>query len=167
MILYHGSNVIVEKPALLRRQVRSLDFGPGFYTTTNREQAVDFARKVMIRTKTDTRFVSVYEFMDEPSAGDIDILRFHEPGESWFDFVLQNRRKLYSGKQYDIVVGPVANDDVFTTLQLFESGILSRTQAIDALKVKKLYDQYTFTSERSISLLKFSHYFSAQGGEMA
>ncbi|MDR3164799.1 MAG: DUF3990 domain-containing protein [Synergistaceae bacterium] len=82
--------------------------------------------------------------------------------EIWFDFVLQNRRKLYSSKQYDLVVGPVANDDVFTTLQLFENDILSRAQAIDALKVKKLYDQYTFASKRSISLLKFSHYFNAE-----
>ena len=162
MILYHGSNVIVEKPVLLLRQVRSLDFGPGFYTTTNREQAVDFARKVMIRTKTNTRFVSVYEFVDEHAPKNLNILRFNAPDEIWFDFVLQNRRKLYSGKQYDLVVGPVANDDVFTTLQLFENGILSRAQAIDALKVKKLYDQYTFASERSISLLKFSHYFNAE-----
>ncbi|MDR1582490.1 MAG: DUF3990 domain-containing protein, partial [Prevotellaceae bacterium] len=52
-----------------------------------------------------------------------------------------------------LITGPVANDDVFTTLQLFENGVLSRAQAIDALKVKKLYDQYTFVSERSISLL--------------
>jgi hypothetical protein len=165
MILYHGSNVIVEKPVILPKQVRSLDFGPGFYTTTNREQAADFARKVMIRTKTNTRFVSVYEFMDEPVAKELDILRFSAPDEIWFDFVLQNRRKLYSAKQYDLIIGPVANDDVFTTLQLFENGILSRGQAIDALKIKNLYDQYTFASERSVSLLEFSYYFNAEEGK--
>ena len=45
MILYHGSNVAVEKPVLIK-QNRFLDFGFGFYTTTNKEQAIDFAKKV-------------------------------------------------------------------------------------------------------------------------
>jgi hypothetical protein len=163
MILYHGSSVIVGRPFLLPHQIRSLDFGPGFYTTTNREQAIDFARKVMIRTKAKNRFVSVYEFMDGgPAAKELDVLRFNAPDETWFDFVLQNRRKLYSGEQYDLIIGPVADDDVFTTLQLFENGILSREQAIDALKIKKLYDQFTFASERSLSLLKYTYYFNAE-----
>lgn len=51
MILYHGSNVIVEQPKLIR-QNRYLDFGFGFYTTTNRDQAVNFAQKVTDRRKT-------------------------------------------------------------------------------------------------------------------
>ncbi|MDR1649964.1 MAG: DUF3990 domain-containing protein [Synergistaceae bacterium] len=161
MILYHGSNVIVRKPVLLHKQLRSLDFGPGFYTTTNREQAIDFARKVMIRTETKTRFVSVYEFTDAPDPRELKVLRFEKPDEKWFDFVLLNRRKAYFGKKYDIVIGPVANDDIFTTLQLFENGILSRTQAVDALKVKKLYNQYSFATERSIAMLKFDHDFNA------
>ena len=50
MILYHGSNVIVDQPKLIR-QNRYLDFGFGFYTTTNREQAVNFAQKVTDRRK--------------------------------------------------------------------------------------------------------------------
>jgi hypothetical protein len=162
MILYHGSNVIVKKPVLFLNQVRSLDFGPGFYTTTNREQAIDFARKVMIRTKTKTRFVSVYEFADTPASKELKVLCFEKPDEDWFDFVLLNRRKSYLGRKYDLIIGPVANDDVFTTLQLFENGILSRTQAMDALKVKKLYNQYTFATECSISILKFDHYFNAE-----
>ena len=50
MILYHGSNVIVSKPKLIR-QNRFLDFGFGFYTTTNREQAIAFADKVYKRRR--------------------------------------------------------------------------------------------------------------------
>ena len=50
MILYHGSNVIVDQPKLIRKN-RYLDFGFGFYTTTNREQAVNFAQKVTDRRK--------------------------------------------------------------------------------------------------------------------
>ena len=50
MILYHGSNVIVDKPMLIR-QNRTLDFGSGFYTTTNRNRAVSFAAKVTEQRK--------------------------------------------------------------------------------------------------------------------
>ena len=46
MILYHGSNMVVEKPRLVE-QNRFLDFGHGFYTTTNKAQAENFAKKVV------------------------------------------------------------------------------------------------------------------------
>ena len=48
MILYHGSNVIVREPKLVA-QNRFLDFGCGFYTTTNKTQAIGFAEKVASR----------------------------------------------------------------------------------------------------------------------
>ena len=59
MILYHGSNVIVEQPKLIR-QNRYLDFGFGFYTTTNRDQAVNFAQKVTDRRKTGAATLNIY-----------------------------------------------------------------------------------------------------------
>jgi len=61
MILYHGSNVIVEKPILVK-QTRFLDFGAGFYTTEYKEQAISFADKVFRRRKEGSPIVSVYEF---------------------------------------------------------------------------------------------------------
>jgi hypothetical protein len=163
MRLYHGSNVIVDRPILVR-QVRTLDFGSGFYTTTNRRQAIDFARKVMIRTKTDTQFVSVYEFDADFARQRLDILKFESPDEQWLDFVFQNRKGVYDGRQYDIIAGPVANDNVFTTLQLFEAGILTREQTLAELKIKQLYDQYTFASERSIVLIRYDGSFDAGEG---
>ncbi len=63
MILYHGSNVIVNKPRLIR-QSRTLDFGGGFYTTTNREQAVSFAGKVTDRRESGIPCVSIYEIAE-------------------------------------------------------------------------------------------------------
>ena len=44
MILYHGSNITVENPNLNLSR-KNLDFGSGFYTTENKEQAVDFSKK--------------------------------------------------------------------------------------------------------------------------
>ena len=66
MILYHGSNVTVEKPVLVK-QNRFLDFGFGFYTTTNKEQAKDFAVKVTDKRKNGTATLNIYE-VDETKA---------------------------------------------------------------------------------------------------
>ncbi len=66
MIVYHGSNVIVDKPKLIV-QNRFLDFGFGFYTTTNKTQAISFADKVFKRRNSGGREVSIYE-IDEYTA---------------------------------------------------------------------------------------------------
>lgn len=60
MIVYHGSDVVVEKPILLTPK-HTLDFGAGFYTTTNKKQAISFAHKVMLRNDSQTKAVSTYE----------------------------------------------------------------------------------------------------------
>lgn len=150
--LYHGSNVIVERPRLIE-QNRHLDFGYGFYTTTNLEQARSFAGKVMFRRKVGAPIVSVYEF--DMNAKGLDILRFDAAGEEWLDFVSANRAGKYDGKKYDIVIGAVANDDVYATFNLYESGFFTRKQTLDALKIKKLYDQVVFVTEKAISQLRF------------
>ena len=64
MILYHGSNVTVEHPMLIK-QNRHLDFGFGFYTTTNRNQAVNFAGKVAERSKVGEATLNIYSFDEE------------------------------------------------------------------------------------------------------
>ncbi|MDR3293736.1 MAG: DUF3990 domain-containing protein, partial [Clostridiales bacterium] len=115
MELYHGSNVLVEKPKRIV-QTRTLDFGNGFYTTSNKEQAIAFSEKVMLRTETNTRVVSVYEFDEERAKREFKILRFQTADSDWLDFVRQNRLKKYSGEGYDLVIGAVANDDVYATL---------------------------------------------------
>jgi hypothetical protein len=158
--LYHGSNFVVDTPKLIN-QVRSLDFGAGFYATTNKKQAISVASKVMERTNSNTQFVSIYEFDTKHLQQDLDVLQFYKPNAEWLDFIYQNRQKVYQGKSYDLVIGPVANDDVFTTLQLYEAGTLTREQTLEALKIKDLFNQYVFKSEKAISLLKFCNSFSA------
>jgi hypothetical protein len=164
MMLYHGSNVIVKKPKLIS-SLRTLDFGPGFYTTTNREQAMDFSDKVMIRTKANTQYVSIYNLDFGKAVNELEILRFDLPDEAWLDFVLENRKGSYAGKLYDAITGPVANDDVYTTLQLYERNILNKNQALDALKIKKLYMQFTFTTEKALGFLDFISAFDPRKGE--
>jgi hypothetical protein len=96
MNLYHGSDVTVETPNLALSR-KNLDFGIGFYTTVNREQAVDFARKVMVRKEQKKQLVSVYNFDKEAAESVLDILQFSSPDRLWLDFVHQNRRGTYTG----------------------------------------------------------------------
>lgn len=153
MILYHGSNMIVEKPRLIE-QNRFLDFGYGFYTTTNKVQAINFAEKVVVR-RGGAAILNVYE-IDDSIINELNkIKRFNEPGEEWLDFVTAHRNGTYDGEQYDIIIGAVANDDVYRTLQVYSAGLLTKTQALEALKIKKLFNQYVFATNEAIALLKF------------
>ena len=154
MIIYHGSNLIVEKPKLVL-QNRFLDFGFGFYTTTNKVQAISFAEKVYKRKNEGTKQVSIYEIDEKRIFDECSVLRFDSANEAWLDFVALNRSGNYIGEAYDIIYGPVANDDVYTTFTLYQAGVLTKEQTLEALKIKKLYDQMVFATEKALSFLKF------------
>lgn len=154
MNLYHGSNVVVSKPKLVQ-QNRFLDFGFGFYLTTNKTQAIGFADKVYKRRKTGSRIVNIYEFDEAKAFAACSVLKFDTADESWLDFVSDNRSGNYDGEIFDIILGPVANDDVYTSLNLYTASIFSKEQTLKALKIKKLYNQLVLTSEKALGYLKF------------
>ena len=154
MILYHGSNVVVSDPRLIS-QNRFLDFGFGFYTTTNKAQAISFADKVFKRRREGGKIVSIYELDEQTAFAECSLLRFDAPDEAWLDFVFKNRSGDYEGAAYDFVYGPVANDDVYTTFTLYSTGVLTKEQTLEALKVKKLYNQLVLASEKALGYLKF------------
>ena len=149
MILYHGSNMVVKQPKLIK-QNRFLDFGFGFYTTTNREQAKNFALKVAQRRKSGEATLNIYSIEENEAFKECSLLRFETPDEKWLDFVSANRQGNYQGKHYDLIYGAVANDDVYRTITLYMTGILSREQALTALKIRKLFDQMVFATEKTL-----------------
>ena len=155
MILYHGSNMVVEQPKLIQ-QNRFLDFGTGFYTTENKEQAISFANKVYHRRQEGNPTVSVYEMDESTAFSSCDLLRFAAPDEKWLDFVYTHRIGIYSGKRFELVYGPVADDDVYETFMLFATGTLTKKETLKRLKIKRLFNQLVFSSERAISFLKFT-----------
>ena len=154
MILYHGSNLVVDTPKLIP-QNRFLDFGFGFYTTTNKTQAIGFANKVTKRRKAGAPTVSIYEIEEATAFAECNLLRFDAPDEAWLDFVSLNRVGEYAGESYDFIYGPVADDDVYTTFTLYTAGVLTKEQTLAALKVKKLYNQLVLTSEKALRFLNF------------
>ena len=151
--LYHGSNVEVRKPSLLKSR-KNTDFGRGFYTTTQKEQAEHWTSIKMDRAKKGRRVVSVFE-VDETILSNLEfkIREFRGPDEACLNFVVNSRKGIEH--DYDLVFGPVANDKVFTVVNLYESGIINATTAIAELKAYNTYDQLSFHTERVIKELRF------------
>jgi len=164
MLLYHGSNLAVEEPRLMER-ARGADFGAGFYLTTKETQAAEFAKTVINRRKFGVPTVSVYDFDETAAKQTLDIAAFAEPNAEWLEFVRDNRLKSYAGRQYDIIVGPVANDRVFPTIQALVIGQFTVETALAALKPYKLFDQYCFATENALSTLTFVKSVTLQDGE--
>ena len=163
MNIYHGSDIVVEKPEILQSN-RLLDFGIGFYTTSNREQAVRWAEKVSIRNNTDKKLLSVYNFDIEKAKKELNIIEFTFADEKWLDFITANRRGKEISEEYDILIGPVADDNVYLTVKLFETGVLDKEEALKRLKVEKLFDQILFHTEKALGFCVFDHYEDL-GGE--
>lgn len=153
MIIYHGSDVIVQKPRILKSN-RFLDFGTGFYTTTNKQQALRWAKKVAKRNDATAFFVSIYEFNKKEAHRNLRVLEFKEADEKWLNFVQKNRNGIRTD-DYDIVSGPVADDNVYLSIKLFETGVLNKEETLKRLKIRKLFNQILFHSEKSLKYCQF------------
>jgi hypothetical protein len=159
MLIYHGSNMIVENPKIFD-EYRQMDFGGGFYCTASKEQAIDFTDLVYKRNKKGNseynkpKIVSIYEIDLEKAMNELNSKKFVK-GEEWFDFVDENRGNRYVGEKYDIIVGPVANDNTYTTFTAYRAKALTKAQAIEQLMPMKLADQVLFTTQKALSYLTY------------
>lgn len=152
--LYHGSLEIVDTPQILEPN-RTLDYGKGFYTTTNFDQAKDWVfRHKRDKEKPSCGYVNVYE-IDINDVRNANTLWFEEPTEEWVDFVNNNRSDKTFSHNYDFVYGPVANDKVYAAFALFESGLLNKIELIRELKTYTLVDQLLFHTSDALSKLKY------------
>ncbi len=156
MRLYHGSIMTVHKPTLSRGRAKT-DFGKGFYTTTSREQAEKWAQIKKNREGHDGKraVVSVFEF-DERLLHDTRYKTMHFDGATveWLDFVVGNR-KGENAHNYDIIMGPVANDKLYATISLYENGVLDASAAIEQLKTHQWFDQLSFHTPQVCALLTY------------
>lgn len=132
MILYHGSYVEVNKPDLSYSRI-NVDFGCGFYTTPLYEQALKWCGKFKRRGQ--DGIISKYE-LDEAVFSNKNILRFESYSEEWLDFIL-NCRRGNDATDYDVVIGGVANDRVFNTVELYFDGLIDKKEALKRLQYEK------------------------------
>ena len=153
MLLYHGSNVPVKAPRLLKNQ-RDLDFGRGFYTTSDLDQAMKWAKRTSLRLRQQESFVSVYT-IDEASLTKLRFLSFARPDAAWLRFVAENRKGRPMPQAWDIIAGPVADDQTAPVIDLFLDGMYDEQEAIRRLLPQKLKDQYTFKTDEALALLHY------------
>ncbi len=150
MILYHGSYLEISKPDL-KHSRDNVDFGRGFYMTPIYEQAVKWCGKFRRRGK--EGIVSRYLF-DEENMQNLKVLQFDSYSEEWLDFIL-NCRNGKDSTDYDVVIGGVANDKVFNTVELFFDGLIDKKEALNRLRYEKPNLQVCLRSEKAIECLVF------------
>lgn len=157
MLCYHGSDTIVDVPKILQAQ-RPLDFGGGFYVTTSEVQAKAWAKKVALRNNSKQKYINRYEFDYEKAVQGAVVIEFSQADEEWLDFICANRNGKCTG-DYDIVMGPVADDKVYRVVVEYENGDVDKETALKRLKTEKLCDQILFHTEKALAFL---HYTDAQ-----
>jgi hypothetical protein len=163
MILYHGSNIEIEKIDLRKCRPHK-DFGRGFYTTSLREQALAMAKRTVKIYREGTPCVTEF-FFDDKVLKDtrFKIKRFEKPNLEWAKFVVNNRNHDFkdfsslecnTDNKYDIVTGPVANDDITALINVYLAGVLSDDTLIKELTFRELSEQISFHTERAAACLQ-------------
>lgn len=150
MILYHGSFLEIAEPDLVHSR-SNVDFGRGFYVTPLYEQAVKWCGKFKRRGRDGV--ISRYVF-DEICEDELKVLKFDSYSEDWLEFILNCRREKDT-TDYDLVVGGVANDRVFNTVELYFDGLIDKKEAINRLRYEKPNLQICFRTEKALRHLHF------------
>ena len=140
LVLYHGSNIAFDKIDLTKSRNRR-DFGRGFYCTVLENQAEEWARRLYLRSHKGGRYVYRYLFRQ---TDDLKIKHFSALDQEWLEFIKENRTKGGVQHSYDIVIGPVADDNTMETVQLYLSGILKAEEAVERLRYNKVNNQVSF-----------------------
>ena len=142
-LVYHGSYTKVEEPKILKG-LHTKDFGEAFYCTVIKEQAERWAKRFA------SPIINVYSLLMNES---LSILEFKTMTEEWLDFIVDCR----SGKShnYDIVIGAMANDQIYNFVSDFMEGIITREQFWVMTKFKYPTHQIAFCSEKAPKCLKF------------
>lgn len=162
MILYHGSNVeIMEVDLSLALPFK--DFGKGFYLTSMPGQAERMAARVA-RFRGGEGVVTEFEAPDDLLVrSDLSVRAFGGVTIEWARFVMNNRNRRFEDAsspecnhdlKYDVVYGPVGDDDITFLLEQYTSGYITESALRDGLEFKRASDQYSFHTEKAIALLK-------------
>ena len=154
MKLYHGTNNDIEKIDL-SKGLRHKDFGKGFYLTPDKNTAIRMAQK-KARLFGGTPTLITYEFNEESLSSNLKVKVFPEKATTeWFLFVDANRDRKNEQPvhDYDIVIGPIADDGVVLQITNYHEGIYSPEEAAKLLQDKYLDQQYYFGTERALHLI--------------
>ena len=151
LTVFHGTIARFDKVELKKSHNRR-DFGMGFYTTILESQAKEWAYRLKLRVRAKEYFVYQYSFEEDRS---LNIKRFDGLDTEWLEFIKINRSLGGLHHKYDVVIGPVADDNTMETVQLYMSGILNTSEAVERLRYSKVNNQISFHTKKALQYLKF------------
>ena len=151
MELYHGSNVIVQRPKIVTNGFYK-DFGYGFYCTNIEKQAKRWAI-----TKRNYHIVNIYSYCRNDK---VRIKKYEDMSDEWLDFVVDCRRGAEHDFEYDIVEGPMADDTIWDYVEDFMKGNISREAFGVLVKFKYPTHQIVFCTEAALDTLTFERSYS-------
>ncbi|MCL1949997.1 MAG: DUF3990 domain-containing protein [Turicibacter sp.] len=149
MELYHASNQVVEFPEI-RRSYYTKDFSWGFYCTNSMEQAKVWAIRRKNKVKLGNPTINIYEYQENK---ELNVLHFDEVNDEWLDFIASCRNG--NLHRYDIVEGPMADDEIWEYVDDFLNGKMPREIFLAYAKFKKPTHQLSFHTIQGLSTLKF------------
>lgn len=95
----------------------------------------------------------MYEFLFE-EVSVLKVKRVDTLSEEWLEFIKSNRSKGGLQHDYDVVIGPVADDNTMETVQLYIANILTAKEAVGRLRYSKVNNQVSFHTEKALEYLK-------------
>lgn len=159
MRIYHGTTEVIENPDV-KHSKRYLDFGKGFYLTTYETQAQKWALRKAMRKNTEA-IVNIYE-LDE-NWESFRVLSFEEENEKWLDFVCACRKGEALNSDYDVIIGNVADDDVFKTVDMYFRGLWDKEKVLGELRYYKMNNQICIVNQETIDkLLTYVDYYEVK-----
>lgn len=144
--VYHGSIVEVSRPLVLLGRL-NLDFGQGFYVTDMQLQAERWALRMATR-RLAKPVLNIYDFDVEKSKATSRYLKFDVYDKAWLDFIVANRKGKMLWKNYDVVEGGIANDNVIDTVEDYIRGRMSAESALIELSKHQPNNQICILSQQ-------------------
>lgn len=148
-ILYHGTNARFEQVDLSFSKDKR-DFGKGFYTTTYKEQAEGWAENMYIRYGGMGKYIMEFKLL---MAEELSIKNYPGLTGEWLTMIKDNRLNGGIQHTYDIVIGPVADDNIMRTVALYVAGIYDQETALMKLRPFKAHDQISLHTEKALKYL--------------
>lgn len=152
MILYHGSDLEISKPRILKTE-KGRDFGFAFYLTPIKEQAERMAKRKQRINGSKKAIVSVFDWNEDNET--LRYKKFSSPNGEWMDFIIKCRTDISFVHGYDVVEGKIADDAVGETILFVIDGVMKREDAIERLRFQKINSQIAFCTEKALKSLSY------------
>ncbi|MPM85574.1 hypothetical protein SDC9_132655 [bioreactor metagenome] len=154
MELYHGSYCEIKNPNISYSR-DSLDFGRGFYLTDIKKQAIEWVDRFIRRGKLGC--INIYTINLDELNTIYKIKKFDSYDMEWLDFILDCRNGSKRYLDYDVIIGGIADDKVYNTIELYEFELITKDEALNRLKYHKPNNQICITNQEILDIyLKFN-----------